>query len=128
MQRFSEQLAERSKEVDCTSKKTITAKKLEEKIQKASGNDPLVCPKCECYYEYKGEVCLEEGKLKIRYAACKKTKGCLERMIYDLTSIEKTKTSKEKEKQTIEPKQAPAIQGVRQVSVFDVLAQRRHPA
>lgn len=105
-------------------KKRLKRRSWREKIQRASGNDPLGCPKCECYYEYKGEVCLEEGKLKIRYAACRKTKGCLERMIYDLTGIEETKASEEKEKQTTEPKQAPAIQGVRQVSVFDVLAER----
>ncbi|SDN50764.1 Putative transposase [Paenibacillus sp. yr247] len=37
-----------------------------ERIQRATGKDPLVCPKCECYLEYKGEVCLEEGKLTIK--------------------------------------------------------------
>jgi hypothetical protein len=35
-----------------------------ERIRENTGRDPLVCPKCECYYEYKGEVCLEQGVLK----------------------------------------------------------------
>ena len=76
-------------------KKRLQRRNWRERIQKATGKDPLVCPKCECYYEYKGEVCLEEGKLTIRYAACKKTRGCLERMIYDLTGQENKKQKEE---------------------------------
>jgi hypothetical protein len=87
----------------------------------------MVCPKCECYYEYKGEVCLEEGQLVVKYAACTNTQAVLERMIKDLTGIEETKASEEKETQASKPKAA-SVQGSHQISVFDVLAERRHTA
>jgi len=32
------------------------------------------------YYEYKGEVCLEDGKLQVKYARCKQSRACLERI------------------------------------------------
>ncbi len=76
----------------------LKRRKWRERIQKGSGTDPMVCPKCECYYEFKGEVCLNEGKLTIRYAACERTRGCLERMIEDLTRIEETKAREKEEK------------------------------
>lgn len=78
----------------------LKRRKWRERMQKGSGIDPLVCPKCECYYEFKGEVCLQEGKLTIRYAACERTRGCLERMMEDLTRIEKTQTPEKEEKRT----------------------------
>jgi hypothetical protein len=95
--------------------------------QRADRKDPMVCPKCECYYEYKGEVCLEEGQLVVKYAACTNTQAVLERMIKDLTGIEETKASEEKETQASKPKAA-SVQGSHQISVFDVLAERRHTA
>nr|WP_135557750.1 transposase [Paenibacillus cymbidii] len=51
-----------------------------ERVKQTTGKDPLVCPRCECYYEYKGEVCLQEGKLRGKYARCRMTQACLERM------------------------------------------------
>ena len=44
---------------------------------------PLVCTKCEFLYEYKGEVCLEDGKLEIKVALCTTTRAYLERVIID---------------------------------------------
>jgi hypothetical protein len=42
-------------------KKVMKRRNWRERVKAGTGKDPLVCPKCECYYEYKGEVCLEEG-------------------------------------------------------------------
>jgi hypothetical protein len=88
----------------------------------------MVCLKCECYYEYKGEVCLQEGQLTIKYAACEAARASLERMIRNLTGIEETKASEEKESKAIQYEQTPAVPGGRQVSMYDVLAERRHSA
>jgi hypothetical protein len=107
--------------------KLIKRRKWHERIKEQTGKDPMVCPKCECYYEYKGEVCLEEGQLVVKYAACTNTQAVLERMIKDLTGIEETKASEEKETQASKPKAA-SVQGSHQISVFDVLAERRHTA
>jgi hypothetical protein len=92
-----------------------------QRIKEQTGKDPMVCPKCECYYEYKGEACLKEGQLQIKYAACATSKACLERMIDDLTGIPKTKASEQKEE-----KGPPLIRQkspeprVRQLRLFDV--------
>ncbi|MFT9486767.1 MAG: hypothetical protein ACH0QD_05305 [Tepidibacillus sp.] len=68
----------------------------------ASGRrDPMICPHCENYYEYKGEVCLEDGILVIKFAIDQMTKKYLEGEIRYITSFqtsakrEKTKESKQ---------------------------------
>jgi hypothetical protein len=38
--------------------KQLIRRKWKERIKANTGKDPMVCLKCECYYEYKGEVCL----------------------------------------------------------------------
>ncbi|MEK0317426.1 IS91 family transposase [Cohnella sp. 56] len=68
-----------------------------ERVKQTTGKDPLICQRCECYYEYKGEVCLQEGELRVKYARCRTTHACLERMINHLTDIEETK-ARQKEK------------------------------
>lgn len=88
----------------------------------------MVCPKCECYYEYKGEACLQDGKLRIKYAACKASQAVLERMIQDLTGIEETQTSKEKEAEAGKRKQLLAAKRNSQLSMYDVFAERRNTA
>jgi len=80
-------------------KKTIRRQTWRERIVASGKKDPLVCRRCECYYEYKGEVCLEDGQLVIKVALCQRTKAYLERMIHHFTGIEEKKT-KEKEKNT----------------------------
>lgn len=91
-----------------------------------NGTSGLVCPKCECYYEYKGEVCLEEGILRIKYAACERTRGCLERMIGNLTGKQEAK--KQKEETTIVRKQLPAVEADSEVYMFDLFGERKHTA
>ena len=76
-------------------KKIIRRRKWSERIKEQTGKDPMICPECGNYYEYKGEVCLKEGKLTIKYAKSKMAEKCLERMISDLTGIKKTETRKE---------------------------------
>ncbi len=68
-----------------------------ERIEEQTGKPPS-CPKCENHYEYKGEVCLEDGQLRVKYAKCTTSKACLERMIRDVAGVKETKGSKEKEK------------------------------
>ncbi|MCS7464688.1 transposase [Paenibacillus doosanensis] len=97
-----------------------------ERIQRETGKDPLVCPKCECYYEYKGEVCLEAGILTIKYAACERTRGCLERMMQDLTGKQESK--KQKEETTVVHKQLSVVETDREVYMFDLFGERKHTA
>jgi Putative transposase. len=99
-----------------------------ERIQEQTGKPPC-CPKCESYYEYKGEVCLEEGKLKIKYAKCMTAKACLERMINDVTGVKETKTSREeKEEAVTKSKQAHVKQGDGHVHLFELQRNGRHTA
>ena len=91
-----------------------------EKITTYSGKDPMVCSKCQCYYEYKGEVCLQDGRLMVAFAVCDLSRRCLERMIEDLTDVKKEK-GKEKPQSTAGqfPKETREERG-RQICLFDV--------
>lgn len=98
--------------------KQLIRRKWKERIQAQTGKDPMVCPKCECYYEYKGEVCKEEGQLRVKYASCPTTKATLERMIRDLTGVEEKETSK-KEKEVVRECKPPNVgQAARQLCLF----------
>jgi len=81
-------------------KRILKKRNWRERIKEGTGKDPLVCPRCECYYEFKGEVCLQDGVLSIKYASCSTARRCLERMIQDLTGIQEKTTWKEKEEET----------------------------
>jgi hypothetical protein len=105
--------------------KLLKRRSWRERIKTTTGKDPLVCPKCEGYYEYKGEVCLEEGVLTIKYAACSKTRGCLERMIGDLTGKQETK---QEEKGTVQRKQLPAVETGSELYLFELPSKRRNTA
>ena len=61
MQKDSKRMAERSEKMDREGEEDVETKKMERADKGGTGKDPLVCPKCECYYEYKGEVCLKDG-------------------------------------------------------------------
>jgi hypothetical protein len=109
-------------------KQLLKRRNWSERMKEQTGKDPMNCVKCECRYEYKGAVCLENGILKIKYARCETTKAVLERMIYDLTGIQETKTIEEKESKASKPKQAIDVQRERQLCVYDMLAERRNTA
>ena len=61
-------------------KKTVKRRKWEQRIKEQTGKDPMVCPHCQCYYEYKGEVCLNKahGSLAYFQAAAQKFEDLLE--------------------------------------------------
>lgn len=101
-------------------KQALRRRNWREKLIHYTGKDPMVCPKCECYYEYKGEVCLNDGQLTIAFAVCDLSRRCLERMIYDLTGVKKEK-SKEKPQSTARkfPKETREERS-RQICLFDV--------
>jgi uncharacterized protein (DUF2267 family) len=122
------QWQERAKKKIIKIKQLLKRRNWSERMKEQTGKDPMNCVKCECRYEYKGAVCLENGILKIKYARCETTKAVLERMIYDLTGIQETKTSEEKESKANKPKQALDVQRERQLCVYDVLAERRNTA
>ena len=52
-----------------------------ERQREESGQDPARCKICDNYYEYKGEVCLKDGQLEIRYAKGSLARQYLERVI-----------------------------------------------
>lgn len=74
---------------------TLRKRNWREKFLVNNQPDPLVCSKCENYYEYKGEVCLQEGVLTIRVALCDNARKYLERVIHHLTSQQSKKEKKE---------------------------------
>ena len=74
-------------------KKIMKRRTWAERIEEKSGKPPC-CAKCEGYYEYKGEVCLEKGELRIKHARCATSKACLERMISD---VQEKQASQKKE-------------------------------
>lgn len=58
-------------------KKRVTRRKWEQRIKEQTGKDQMVCQHCQCYYEYKGEVCLKDGQLEIKYASCEVARAAL---------------------------------------------------
>ncbi|MDH3009532.1 transposase [Gordonia alkanivorans] len=79
-------------------KRLIRRKTWRERIVQKTGSDPMTCPKCGCYYEYKGEACLKDGQLVVKVALCANSKAVLERMIRDVAGVEVTQEAgKEKE-------------------------------
>ena len=76
-------------------KKTLRRQTWRERIVASGKKDPMICTHCESYYEYKGKVCKENGKLTIKVALCKTTKAYLERMIHYFPSQQTTQKEKE---------------------------------
>jgi hypothetical protein len=99
-------------------KRSVTRRSWRKRIHEQTGKDPMICTACENYYEYKGEVCLHEGKLAIKYAKCDLTRKCLERMISDLTGIETSQKETKKEEKSKPIKQE--IPEHSQLSLFAV--------
>jgi hypothetical protein len=101
-------------------KRMLRRRKWSEKMEEKTGKDPLVCPKCECYYEYKGEVCLKEGQLVIKKAVCKTSHIVLERMISEFNGNKQEKAHEEKETPATKLEQTPIEQRVDQLYLFAV--------
>lgn len=79
-------------------KRTLRRRTWRQRKYEQTGEDPMVCKRCGNYYEYKGEVCLQNGELVIKHADGNLARLCLERMIYDITGIKAEASAKEKEK------------------------------
>lgn len=71
--------------------------------QKDNGNDPMICPKCKNCFEYKGDACLKDGKLVVKYAIDLTARRCMERMINDVTGIEKKEEREKRPRENPRP-------------------------
>jgi hypothetical protein len=99
-------------------KRSVTRRNWRKRIHEQTGKDPMVCTTCENHYEYKGEVCLQEGKLVIKYAECDLTRKCFERMISYLTGIQTSQEETKKEEKAKPIKQE--VPRYSQISLFAV--------
>lgn len=99
-------------------KKTVKRRNWEQRIKEQTGKDPMVCPHCQCYYEYKGEVCLKDGQLVIKYASDEVARACLERMIDNFTGIKTTKN--EQKEEVSKPEEPDDREGHSQLYLFAV--------
>ena len=99
-------------------KRVLSRRNWREKMKDQTGIDPMVCTKCECYYEYKGEVCLKDGQLQIKYAASAEAKAVLERMIRDLTGIQKPQQREEKEETKVNSTKVESTDEPHQLHLF----------
>lgn len=75
-------------------KRLLKRRTWSERMRDKLGEEALHCPRCGNHYEYKGEVCLEAGELKVKYAKCSISRACLERMIRDVAGKEKGQEEK----------------------------------
>lgn len=76
-------------------KRTLRRQTWRERVIASGKKDPLLCPKCESFYEYKGEVCLESGEWQIKVALCQNTRNYLKRVINYFASKQTSKKEKE---------------------------------
>jgi len=97
-------------------KKKLRRQTWRERIISSGQKDPLVCPHCENYYDYMGEVCLENGRLEIKFALTKEARKYLERVIYYRTDQQTPEKGKEKKRDGSSTNE----ENTRQLSLFNV--------
>jgi len=97
-------------------KKTLCRQTWRERIISSGQKDPPVCPHCDNYYEYMGEVCLENGRLEIKVALTKEARSYLERVI-DYRTGQQTTQKREEEKRN---RPFTSEEDIRQLSLFNV--------
>ncbi len=86
-----------------------------ERQKEETGTDPMICTRCGNYFEYKGEVCLKEGRLAVKYAKGEIARRCMERLIEDVTGIKK---AEEREKR---PREIPRpVENCSEIHLFAV--------
>jgi len=78
-----------------------------ERQTERTGKDPRVCPHCGNYYEYKGEVCLKDGDLIVKYAVGEMARKCLERMIDHIKGNAKEEIKKKGKDNISQPNYCP---------------------
>src|SRR5699024_4506632 len=72
-------------------RETLRRQTWRERVIASGGKDPMICPHCDNYYDYMGEVCLDNGQLDIKVAVNQEARNYLDRMIRYLTHTEKPK-------------------------------------
>jgi hypothetical protein len=80
--------------------KRLARRDWSQRIKEQTGKDPMECPVCGCYYEYKGEVCPKDGELTVKYAKESAARDCLERMISHITGKARNAEKEEKRRET----------------------------
>lgn len=74
-----------------------------EKYKEYIGQDPLVCPRCMEYMDYKGKVCLKSGKLQVTGAVEETARKRLEELAGIAQIKNKNQNQKEKGKEVWSP-------------------------
>lgn len=98
--------------------RTLRRQTWRERVIAGGQKDPLICPHCDNYYVYQGEVCLENGQLEIKVALTKEARNYLERVIAYYTSInEPQKGEEEEEKRN---RSFTSEEDIHQLSLFNV--------
>ncbi|MGM8366392.1 IS91 family transposase [Virgibacillus sp. W0181] len=100
-------------------KKTLRRQTWRERVISSGQKDPMVCPHCDNYYEYMGEVCPEDGTLKIKVALTKEARSYMERVIIHLEGI-KQEPEKRKEKKEKRDRPLTSEEDICQLSLFNV--------
>lgn len=98
--------------------KTLRRQTWRERVIAGGQKDPLICPHCNNYYIYQGEVCLEDGQLVIKIALTKEARNYLERVLANGTIIkesQKGEEQKEKRNRSFNTKE-----DIGQLSLFNV--------
>src|SRR5699024_1374949 len=80
-------------------KKTLRRQTWRERVVANGQKDPMICPHCDNYYEYQGEVCPENGTLEIKVALSTDARRYMERVIAHLEETPEAKQTKEKQKE-----------------------------
>lgn len=109
-------------------KKFLRRQTWRERVITSGGKDPMICRHCDNYYEYMGEVCLDNGQLEIKVAVNQEAKNYLERMIGYCTGKEKPeKEEKTEEAKRERPSAASPKPTNRQLSLFGLPRRRTNP-
>ncbi|TFJ94437.1 IS91 family transposase [Lentibacillus salicampi] len=100
-------------------KKTLRRQTWRERMIASGQKDPMICPHCDNYYEYMGEVCPENGKLELKVALTAEARNYLERVINHLEGI-RQEPQKRQEKKEKRNQPLTSEEDIRQISLFDV--------
>lgn len=98
-------------------KNKVSKKCWKDKVTESTGKNPLMCERCKIEMEYKGEVCLKDGKLVITYAVCSNARRCMEEIIGYEPPRKKT-TTKRTGKETIKNTKQPRIWSYDQIYLY----------
>lgn len=82
--------------------------------------DPMICPHCDNYYEYMGEVCPKDGRLEIKVALTAEARNYMERVIRHLEGIRQEPQKGEEETEKRNRPLTSEEGQLRQLSLFHV--------